>query len=177
MKQLFLGFILSATCFSVLNAQEGSNSVFPDDFFGIYSGTLKISSRNGNQELPMEFHLQPTDTLGKYSYKLIYIPEGNRMERAYHLIEQNKEAGEYIVDENNGIILDDKVVDQKMYAIFEVNDALLTTFITFEADHVLFEIVAANTTQKRTTYAENEEGTEVISYPVSTVQRAVLQKQ
>jgi len=158
-------------------AQDTATVNFPDDFFGMYTGTLQIESPNGSQSIPMEFHLQATDASETYEYKLVYIFNGERQVRAYSLIEQNKATGEYIVDENNGIILDDKVIDNRMYALFEVGDNLLTTFISFEKDHMVFEIAVTNTTKKRVTNADNEEKTQVTSYPITTVQRAVLQKQ
>ena len=177
MKPSHLLFIFLCMSFSSLFSQEEAQVNFPDDFFGIYTGHLEIRSSGGNQSLEMEFHMLPTDTLGKYQYKLVYIVKGDRQERSYFLLEKNKEAGEYVVDENNGIILHDKVIDNKMYALFEVGDNLLTTFITFEKTQMIFEIAVTNTTKKQITYADNEEKTEVISYPISTVQRAVLQKQ
>ena len=61
--------------------------------------------------------------------------------------------------------------------MFDVQGNLLTTFITFETDHVFFEIIFAPTRNKTTTYAEDVEKTEVISYPITTVQTAILQKQ
>lgn len=177
MKSYHLLLLLMLAGFSKTFAQQEATPNFPNDFFGIYTGNLEIRSPGGNQSLEMEFHLLPTDTLGKYRYKLVYIVKGDRQERSYFLLEKNKEAGEYVVDENNGIILHDKVIDNKMYALFEVGDNLLTTFITFEKTQMIFEIAVTNTTKKQITYANNEEKTEVISYPISTVQRAVLQKQ
>lgn len=158
-------------------SQEDDKLRFPNDFFGIYTGPLEINSKNGKQNIDMEFHLQPTDSVGKYEYKLVYIVDGDRQERDYSLIELNKKTGEFIVDENNGIILDDKVVGNRMFALFEVNGTLLTTFITFSEDHMVFEIVASNTQDKRITSPKEDPATVVISYPVSAVQRAVLQKQ
>lgn len=170
---LCLLLIYSAPSFS---QQDGAIN-FPDDYFGIYTGTLEISSKNGNQTYPMEFHLQPTDSVGKYEYKLVYGTGDQRQERPYNLIAKDAATGSYIVDENNGIILHDKVVDNRMYALFEVGGNLLTTFITFEKDHMIFEIAVTNTAEKQLSYANDEEKTEVISYPITTVQRAVLQKQ
>lgn len=177
MKTTIYLLLLLFINFSHSYSQEENGLDFPDDYFGIYSGPLEINSNNGIQSIDMEFHLKPTDSIGKYEYKLVYIVNGNRQERNYTLIEQNKESGQYIVDENNGIILDDKVVGNKMYALFEVNGTLLTTFISFGKDHMVFEIVATNTKDKRITHPDEDPNTEVISYPVSTVQRAVLQKQ
>ena len=156
---------------------QNFEGTFPDDFFGIYTGTLAISSERGNQEVMMEFHLLPTEIEGKYTYTLVYGEGESKQVREYHLLEKNKEKGTYVVDENNGIVLDDKVIGNRMYALFEVNETLLTTFITFETDHLVFEIVATPKAKKRVTHANDEAKTEVISYPITTVQRAVLQKQ
>jgi len=177
MKPYYLLMYLLFVSITPIFSQENSPINFPDDFFGIYTGTLEISNKNGNQTYPMEFHLQPTDSIGKYEYKLVYGAGDQRQERPYNLIAKDTASGSYIVDENNGIILHDKVIDNRMYALFEVGGSLLTTFITFEKDHMIFEIVATNTAEKQLSYANNEEKTEVISYPITTVQRAVLQKQ
>ncbi len=177
MKRILTVAVLSLISSVALLSQEGSDPVFPDDFFGIYKGQLEINSKTGQNTIDMEFHLQPTDSVGKYVYKLVYIAEGNRQERDYNLIEQNMETGEYIVDENNGIILDDKVLDNKLYSVFEVNGSFLMTLMTFGEDHMVFEIIFSSKKDKRVTYPDSDPDTEVISYPVSTIQRAVLQKQ
>ena len=166
-------FIYNTPSFS----QQDTAINFPDDYFGIYTGTLEISNKKGNSTYPMEFHLQPTDSIGKYEYKLVYGAGDDRQERPYSLIAKDQATGSYIVDENNGIILHDKVIGNRMYALFEVGGNLLTTFITFEKDHMIFEIAVTNTAEKQRSYTDDEEKTEVISYPITTVQRAVLQKQ
>ncbi len=174
-RHLFFAFLLMT--FTALFSQEDTPVNFPDDFFGIYTGTLEINAPVRNQSLDMEFHLQPTDTLGRYQYTLVYTLAGDRQERSYFLLEKDKATGEYVVDEDNGIVLHDKVINNRMYALFEVGNNLLTTFITFEKTHMIFEIAVTNITDKQITYANNEEKTKVISYPISTVQRAVLEKQ
>jgi len=173
--KLLLVFIICFPIFAFSQAQEEAN--FPDDYFGVYKGTLNISSARGPSTYPMEFHLLPTDTIGNYHYTLIYGEGDMRQERKYTLLATDADKGEYVVDENNGIVLDDKVVGNRMYSLFEVQGTILTTFITFEKDHMVFEIVATQKENSKTTIAENEDKTEVISYPISTIQRAVLIKQ
>jgi len=177
MKPYHLLMCLLLLSITPIFSQEDTPINFPDDYFGIYTGTLEISNKNGDKTYPMEFHLQPTDSIGKYEYKLVYGAGDDRQERPYSLIATDAASGSYIVDENNGIILHDKVIDNRMYALFEVGGNLLTTFITFEKDHMIFEIAVTNTAEKQVSYADNEEKTEVISYPITSVQRAVLQKQ
>jgi len=156
---------------------QDSELNFPEDYLGIYKGRLNINSTGGIQDIPMEFHLTEGDSTDHYRYTLIYGEGDTRQERKYSLIAEDKDKGEFIVDENNGIILDDKQIDNRLYCLFEVNGSLLTTFITFGEDHLLWEIVFAAKSEARTTYAENDEKIEVISYPISTVQRAILKKQ
>jgi len=168
-------FLLFSTQF--LFGQKATTLDFPDSYYGVYIGELIINSENNIKNYPMEFHLLPTDSIGIYKYMIVYGKDKNRQERKYTLKEVNKEKGNYILDENNGIILDCIVVTNKMYFLFEVMDNLLTTFVTFNKDHLIFEIVVTNTKNKKISGGENEDIPEVISYPISVVQKAILIKQ
>jgi len=167
-KILFCSFLLSQVCF----AQDN----FPDEYLGIYKGTLNIESQQGKQKFPMEFHLLKTDTLDRYRYVLVYGEGEKKQVRNYHMIAKNKEKGEYVVDENNGIILTDKRFGNTLYSLFEVNENLLTTFITFEEDQVIWEITFAPKKEKEVSYATSD-STKVIAYPIKTRQKAFLKKQ
>ena len=172
--RIFIAFCICAT-FN-LHAQT-SNINFPDDFFGNYKGVLDIHNAKGITKYPMEFQLQPTDSLGHYQYTLIYGDGDNRQVRPYTLKAINKDNGTYIIDENNGIILDEKVIENRMYTVFEVGGTLLTTFITFEENQMLFEIVVIKVANKNSSGGTSEEIPEVFSYPITTVQRAILTKE
>lgn len=162
---------------NILIAQETNNLNFPGDYFGVYTGTLNISSERGIQKIPMEFHLNTTDSIGKYKYVLVYGENEKRQERNYFLIEKDAEKGNYIIDEDNGILLNAKVLDNKLYCLFEVEQSLLTTFITFEKDQLLFEIVYSNTSKKGLSGSENDSIPLVTSYPLHVIQKATLLKQ
>jgi hypothetical protein len=69
------------------------------------------------------------------------------------------------------------VLDARMYSVFEVQGTLLTTFITFEADRLIFEITAMQLADKKLSGGQEEAIPSVSSYPVNTIQRAVLFKQ
>ena len=150
---------------------------FPNDFFGVYKGDLKITNSKGIQTVGMEFHLNATDSIGKYEYTIVYIMDGNRQERLYHLIEKDSKRGEYVVDENNGIFLDAKVVDNTLYSMFEVQGNMLTTTERFFKDRMIFEITFSNSSEKNTSSTTGENVIDVQSYPVSVVQKATLIRQ
>jgi len=174
MKTIFI-LLLTFASFSI-TAQTDSLQ-FPQDFYGIYKGDLQIVNSRGRQIIQMEFHLNKTDSIGKYQYMLVYIMNGERQERKYNLLEKDASKGEYIVDENNGILLDAKLIDNTIYSMFEVQDNILTTTERFYKDAMDFEITVANRTEKLTTGTEGEDATEVISYPIFAVQKAHLVKQ
>ena len=157
--------------------QEAKNESFPTDYLGIYKGDLKIVNTSGTQTIPMEFHLKATDSIGKYVYTLVYGEGEKRQERLYHLIEKDAAKGNYVVDENNGILLDAKLVDNTLYSMFEVQGSLLTTTERFYERYMIFEITVSNTRQKQITGNSGEEIPEVIVYPITVEQKARLLKQ
>jgi hypothetical protein len=61
--------------------------------------------------------------------------------------------------------------------MFGVQDNILTTTERFYKDAMDFEITVTNRTQKVITGTEEEDATEVISYPIFAVQKAHLLKQ
>ena len=170
---ILLFFGLMTVSFS----QESSNTIFPQDYLGIYKGDLKIVNASGAVIIPMEFHLKATDSLSKYIYTLVYGEGEKRQERLYNLIEKDAAKGAYLIDENNGILLEAKVVDNTLYSMFEVQGNLLTTTERFYEDHMIFEITFSNTQQKTTTGGTSDEVPEVHSYPITVVQKATLLKQ
>lgn len=174
MKRLLI-IVMILGCFS-LSAQSDALQ-FPQDFFGIYKGNLKITNSKGTQTIPMEFHLRATDSVGKYVYTLVYGKSEARQERLYNLIAKNAEKGDYVVDENNGIVLNVKCVGNTLYSLFEVQGNILTTRESFYKDHMDFEITFASKSNAVTSGTTGEDTVEAIAYPITVVQRAKLIKQ
>lgn len=171
----FFSIIIIFVCF--LASAQNDSLQFPQDFYGIYKGDLNINNSNGKQTIGMEFHFNPTDSIGKYQYMLVYIMNGERQERKYNLITKDASKGEYIVDENNGILLDAKLVDNTIYSMFEVQNNIITTTERFYKDAMDFEITFTDTKQKVISGTEDENPIEVVSYPIGGIQKAHLSKQ
>lgn len=168
---LVLGLLLSTVSFAQTEKQ------FPEDYFGIYKGELKIINPSGEQSIDMEFHLTSTDTTDSYNYTLVYVVNGEAQPRNYTLKVKDRSKGEFVVDENNGIVLDAKWVGNRLYSMFEVQGNLLTTTETFYDDYMLFEITFASKTSANKSGTEGDNAVEVFSYPITTVQSARLEKQ
>ena len=72
MKRLMLIVLLFGFTSLSTFGQDVKTQNFPKAYFGIYTGDLIINTNKGVQNYPMEFHLQPTDTLGIYDYVIVY---------------------------------------------------------------------------------------------------------
>jgi hypothetical protein len=165
--------------FTIVGFSQQPDSIvkqFPEDYLGIYKGKLEIDNPRGKQSIDMEFHLKATDSSHVFNYTLVYVINGKPSPRNYTLKVVDKEKGLFVVDENNGIILDAKYVNNTLYSVFEVQGSLLITTERFFDDYMIFEIVVMGKENKKTTLA-TEDNTEVISYPISTTQTAKLIKQ
>lgn len=172
MKRYILFFLFIST---IAFAQK--KTTFPNDFFGKYKGKLNIHNAKGSQVIDMELHLLPTDSVGKYVYTIIYKSEKIDQERKYTLIEKDNTKGSFVIDENNGIILNAFVADNTLYSIFEVQGSLLTTTEYFKDNYVDFEIMYTQRDKVEKTGKNTEEVPEVLSFPVMSVQKARLFKE
>lgn len=171
MKHILLLLALSA-CLSA----EAQDKIFPEDYFGTYKGDLEITNAKGKQTIGMEFHLNATDSVDTYQYKIVYIFGGKRNDRNYTLKAINKEKGEFAVDENNGILLSAKYIDNTLYSVFEVQKNLLITTERFFDDKMIFEIIFSGKDKEEKSGGTSEDIPEVISYPVTVTQKATLLK-
>lgn len=164
-------------CISIIGTAQNNEKQFPEDFFGTYKGDLEIINPQGKQTIQMELHLKPTDTIGTYYYVIVYIMNGNREERNYTLLEKDKAKGLYKVDENNGILLDVKCIGTTLFSMFEVQGNILTTTERFYDDAMDFEITFASKQNSNASKTTDETPIEVISYPITVLQKANLVKQ
>lgn len=175
MKYIISLFILS---FSLTVIAQDNKAVFPDDFLGIYKGDLNITNPKGTQTIKMEFHLLKTDKINEYTYTIVYAVEGNRQERKYKLIKDPKNSNKFTVDENNGILLDATCFNNNtLYSMFEVSGNLLTTTERFYDGKMDFEITFSSKKGQKKSGGDQHDTPDVISYPVSTLQKAILYKE
>jgi hypothetical protein len=164
----------------IMQAQQttDNNLAFPDDYLGKYKGILHVTNPKGRSELPMEFHLLKTTSPDTFVYKIVYVMDGVAQNRDYTLISINSENGDFLIDENNGILLDAKFVDSTLYSLFEVEDNLLTSSLRFNKGYLDFEITFSKRSNMRTSDGADEDApndtTIVVSYPVTVVQKARL---
>jgi hypothetical protein len=167
MKILFYWiFLAGATAFG---------QQIPDIYCGTYKGKLQLFSKDKVNTIDMEFKLRQTQKPDIYDYVLIYHGPQKKDIRAYTLKIKDS-TGNFLLDENNGIVIPTKFVNRSLHSFFEVESSLLKTSIHFYNDYLDFEIVMANTKKTDTTQTEDQKF-KVLSYPIAGYQYARLVKQ
>lgn len=165
---LFFVGILTHACYSQVN--------FPNDYIGKWQGNL-IMYPSGN-ELPMSLQIGPEIIMDSvYKYIITYEAKVASDVREYELHIVDKQKGHYQVDEKNGIILDEKLLDNKLTSIFSVSGSTLIITLELLVDQIIFEVYSwPAAVSKETGTTENEETYIVKSYMMNGYQRAILKK-
>ena len=148
---------------------------FPQTHFGVWEGTLQITSPGSRppQTLPMRLTI---DTLrgqpGRYAFKIQY---GQQPVRDYELVAVDANSGKYQIDERDGIVIDASKIGDQLSCQFSVGQNLITTTYTFlkEPDRIGFALFFADAKPRTTGPA----ATPVLTYPVKSRQLATLTRQ
>jgi hypothetical protein len=156
---------------------QGQDDTFPAAWQGIWQGDLVISTAQGEQQrVPMELHIMPVAD-STYTFSIIYGEPSPENTRPYLLYPQDRTQGHYVVDEQNEILLDDFLINGKLYSRFEVMGSLLLTTLEKQGDHLIYEIIAGPLEPFRTTgdaMVDGEEIPPVNGYKINVQQRAEL---
>jgi len=152
--------------------------VFPKDWTGNWKGELQWF-KTGNplpQKVPMELRIQPADSIHKYTWNLIYgkAAEDNR---PYFLIPKDSSGTHWVVDENNGILLDQYWIGNKLCGMFTVMNATIISKYWIEGNELVMEMLTIRAKPLTTTGKGNEDSPLVDSYSVSGYQLARLTRQ
>lgn len=164
MKSLLLSILLLGLGNTIM-AQSGS---FPEKCTGVWQGYLMIyadgrikdsvESRLTVEKLKDSSWIWRTEYAGKEPIVKDYV---------LRLCETS--TGHYIIDEQDGIKLDARLVGNALFSMFEVDGKVLTSTYRWSKEQIVFEITFG-------VPSDQDTDSEVKNYTVSTVQRAVLKK-
>jgi len=153
---------------------------FPEDWLGKWEGDLKIFNKEGvNMELTMALDLEEMESDSLYQWTLKYISEERTDERKYFLKKGYDHENHWIVDEDNGILLDGYVLSNCLYVLFEVGNNRIQTSYTLEGNEMIFENLVSAVEKIRTSGDIMKDSITippVNSFVVSGLQRSILKK-
>jgi hypothetical protein len=123
----------------------------------------------------MQLIILPADTTGHYTWQIIY-GENNSDNRPYVLKPVDTAKGHWIVDEKNGIILDQYWVGDRFTSAFTVLNSTIVDCYRIEGKKLIAEFYSFSAQSINTTGKGNEEIPYVYSYSAKSYQKAVLRK-
>ncbi|WDE01521.1 hypothetical protein [Thalassomonas actiniarum] len=119
--------ILAASLF-VMAFSAGADQHLLPDWEGQWQGTCQYTSKGGNvhYDFPMGLNIanRGAQTL---NWHISYGEGESQQLRKYQLQAQDVGSGHYVVDENNGILIDSYLVNDALMSHFSVGTSELTT--------------------------------------------------
>jgi hypothetical protein len=169
MKYLFLFF---AILFSV-NALLAQS--FPQSFIGHWKG--EISWYQPGKKAPQKFAAQlkvaPTDTAGQYTWQIIYGKE-EKDNRPYILRSIDTAKGHWVIDEKNGIVLDQYWVGNTFSGAFALDAVTIINSYRLEKEKLIINFFTVNHRSVNKTGSGTEASPAVNSYRLSGYQVGIL---
>lgn len=157
---LFLLFSLNV-CLAQKHFGEQCEGVWQGKMYMYSFGKLKDS-------VEVKLTIQKTNNPEVYQWKTDYLSAKWPMTKDYLLKRIDKEKNQYETDEQNGIVLKDYLVDNKLYSFFETEGIYLSSSYELQKEYLLFEVTSGkkiNTTQG------------VTNFTVDHVQKVYFKKQ
>lgn len=179
--RLGTGALLFATsvCCDVtpLHAQPAPR--FPDAWVGRWSGRLTtfVPPDSVRNTIPISLEIAREASGGGYMWKTIFNADTVRGLRPYRLIVEDTGKGHYATDEGNGVLLDETMISGVLTSVFQVQSRVLESRYALRGDTLTHELTWWDTAPTRTVKgsgANAEGGTEIRSYRVLGMQRAVM---
>lgn len=165
--------LLFYTCPTV--AQE-HNIPFPGSFIGKWKGNMQwIVAGKSTQIFTMQLLVKPTDTNGIYTWQIIY-GDDHKDNRPYLLKAVDSLKNHWLIDENNGIILDNYVFSNCLKGAFTVMGNTIANNYCLENGELKVEFTTIKLADKTTSGSGTDDSPFVDSYRISSYQVGTLRK-
>lgn len=157
-------------------AQKTNPTTFPYTFIGNWKGKMQwMVAGKPSQTFSMQLRIQPADTAGQYTWQIIY-GDDNKDNRPYILKPVDTAKGHWIVDENDGILLDSYVHGNAVHGAFTVQGNTIVDNYKVENGKMYVEFFSIKLADKKQSGKGTEETPFVDSYRISSYQSGVLTK-
>lgn len=159
--------------FYIANAQDR----FPKSWEGVWKGELRWYKTGSYepQKVVMQLSIHPTDSSNTWTWQIQYGPGQDN--RPYQLIGKDSLGIHWVIDEQNGIVLDQFWVGNRFNGAFTVMGNTIVNSYWMENDSLMVEFFSIGANPIATTGKGDEEIPAVDSYRIGSYQKAVLVKQ
>jgi hypothetical protein len=151
-------------------------AAFPECFIGHWKGKMKwMVAGKPVQEFTMQLIIQVTDSANQYAWQIMY-GDSAQDNRPYILKPLDTAKGHWVVDENNGIILDSYVHGNSLHGAFTVQGNTIVDNYTVNGNEMSVEFFSIKLTDKKTTGNNTDDSPLVDSYRISSYQAGTLKR-
>jgi hypothetical protein len=174
--KLYLLIILLLFASTTAVAQENTNS-FPQSFIGKWKGSLQwFVAGKPTQTFTMQLHVLPTDSPGIFTWQIMY-GDNQQDNRPYLLKPLDTAKAHWVIDENNGILLDNYLFGNCLNGAFTVMGNTIVNSYCLEDGKLNITFNTIKLAAKNTTGKGTEDSPSVETYRVSGYQSGVLIRQ
>ena len=152
---------------------------FPAAFVGHWKGNLEWFPAGSKEPRKVVMHLRVyphRDSSGQYTWNLIY-GEVSKDNRPYLLKPIDTTGGHWIIDEVNGIKVDQYWTGGKLCSAYTVQQVTIANNYWIEKGDLVAEFISYNTKPIAKTGMGTDDIPYVYSYEIRSYQKAILKKQ
>jgi hypothetical protein len=147
-----------------------SQTYFPDRCKGNWKGMMYIYQKGTLKDsVAILFSVTPEGN-NNWNWKTQYLSDKFPLTKNYTLKLIDTTSNRFVVDEGEGILLYDYLFNNKLYAVFETHDILLTSsYELLNENELIFEVTSGKKLVGKST-------DEVVNYSVESLQRVILKR-
>lgn len=160
-----------------------AQNYFPKEWLGDYAGMMYLDFADGNSD-SLHFHLhfastsQPDQWVMRFQFDSAKYPP---IVKDYKLIwnEAYSDGGHFIMDEQNGILIDEVLMDDQFVSFYQVGKGVYHSSMQFADNQLYYVLTCANISGgKETKSHPDSDGTvyNVKSWPAFTTQKVSAKK-
>ncbi len=172
MKPFLFSLLLTCIFYSRIDAQSRK---FPQSWAGDWTGELSWykSGTPQPQKIRMQLKIHPGDSLHTWTWHLIY-GAGTKDSRPYTLIAKDSTGTKWVIDEGNGIVLDQVWLGERFCGTFSVQSSTILNSCWMENGKLVVEFYSYGTKASSTTGKGTEDSPTVENYTIGSYQKAIL---
>lgn len=155
---------------------QAQTTTFPGSWLGTWKGTLSWyrPGTDAPQLVPMQLHITAADT--GYNWQLNYGSQAADL-RPYRLLARDSARGHWVIDERNGIVLDQFWTGGRLSGAFTVQTSTLVNSYYLQGDSLIVEFYAMGAAPISTSGEGTASSPRVDSYRLQGYQKAVLRRE
>ena len=171
-----LPWLLAVLTLAVATGAKPASPSFPKDWLGHWRGpcTFEPPVRGRPAALDMELVIGPVESSDRISWRIVYHEPNGPTVRRYALVPVDPARGQYLLDENNGILIEAFLGGAVLRQSFEIGSSRIESREELHGDMLEVEMTSWHRKASRT--SEGHGDTVVRSFAIQRVQRCELRR-